>query len=217
MGASRLFHAIVVMGASAAACGGRAERAAQAGAGGEGSVEPFTSLGGFAGASEPEGVFWPAACEHRGQYRCESYSPLQGCVCDPSLPASPEDCGGTAKMRCERTLCAPNEDCSTLDSHIDCRCVAENAAGPEECAGSGQFVCSEYTPSFYDCRCEADRPGTPENCSRPEDFFCENVAEMTACRCDQGQLEQECIPGCPYSCQSETPRFGCQCVCITIR
>jgi hypothetical protein len=222
VGAGKFFHTVVIMGLGAAGACGRGEQDAaelEAPTGGAGSVDPFTSLAGFAGASEPEGVFWPSECEYRSQYHCESYHPLQGCVCDESLPRGPQDCGGETRISCDR-LCAPGEACGLtgIEDYIDCHCNPDAPAGPEDCEGPGQFACEFYDPAFRDCVCNPDRPATPEDCDKPEDYFCNwqqpNTDVFYDCACLAGTLPEVCQEqACPYTCQSTEPRFGCQCEC----
>jgi hypothetical protein len=216
--AAKLFHAIVVAGVgAAAACGGRAGRGEVSGAGGQEPVSPSISLAGFADAEQPEGVFWPTSCEYRYQYVCESYSPLQGCRCDASRPRSSADCGGAARTTCSTQLCAPNEICE--DRWVDCQCLEGAPLLPSDCAGPGQFVCQSYEPEFRDCHCDPERAKTPMDCPKPEDFHCAWLGDGFAnCDCVTGALPEDCrMRSCPYRCQSENPRFGCECLCATIR
>lgn len=219
-GAERLFHTIVVVGAGLPlGCGGRAERSSD-GAGGSANVDPVISEAGFGGVLEPPGIFLPSACASYSQYRCESYSPLQGCVCDPSSPLGPEDCGGATKISCDGSYCGRGVTCdAAIDRHIDCHCVPDAPDGPDACGGSGQFQCVEYTPEYRDCRCDPARPGTPAACAIPEQFHCRQYSPVPVeCSCDPASVpEDECPTSCDYSCASDNPRFGCDCRCIVIR
>lgn len=220
MSAEKLFHAVVMVGIGAAAgCGGRSTEASPGGIGGAGPVEPLVSLAGFAGAVEPPGAFWPDACEYRFQYVCDSYSPLQGCRCDPSKPRGPEDCGGLTRTACSRKLCAPYEECYRVpDSSIDCECVPDAADSPADCDEPGRFECEVWSPEFRNCRCNPERPGTLDDCAKPEDFRCGYLQDgvYAACACTDGVRPEDCASHCRSTCQSEMPRFGCECDCRTI-
>lgn len=262
MRAGRLFHAIVVLGASgaglSAGCDGAMRASPGAGrttggasgrsstaaggtsnaAGGKsgatGDVPPLydddggvvdagdpISLGGFGGASEPEGVFWPTSCDHPYQYVCDSYQPLAGCRCDPSRPRGAEDCGGVRKTRCSefnvRDPKYPYDPLSMDVGYVDCVCVPEDVASPAECEGFGQYVCAVDVNVFRDCHCDPTRPLGPAACDKPEDFFCaarENGSNDVAdCACGAGDIEASCPEDGShrFSCQSYDPPYGCLC------
>jgi hypothetical protein len=215
---AKLFHAIVVLGAGAAACAGHTERGEASGAGGSEPVAPLISLGGFPSAEEPDGVFWPTSCEFRYQYACDLYSPLQGCRCDASRPRSSADCGGAPRTSCATELCAPGESCD--DRWVECQCREGAPLSASDCDGPGQFVCARYAPEFRDCHCDAARPKTLADCKQPEDFACLWVdgEAFADCACQSGDLPEDCaMLGCEFRCQSRTPRFGCNCFCGGIR
>lgn len=221
MGAKGLYHAIVVMGVGAiGACGRTEENAASEGtANATGSAsEAAASIGGF--EAPEDSVIYPSDCEYRSQYRCDSYDPQLGCVCDDTRPRGGDDCGGAGRLHCERSICDPNEICLGPDYLVDCSCVEDAPAGPEECQGAGQFTCAFYTPEYRDCHCDEERPATPADCAEPEDYFCELVgAEAVSCSCEDFEASPEICQeqGCAYECQSYEPRFGCRCQCVTIR
>lgn len=185
------------------------------------------SGGGFGGAGEPEGVFWPTGCEHAYQYVCDDYQPLAGCRCDPTRPTGPEECGGIRKTRCSdyhvRDPQAPYDPLSMDEGYVDCRCVPEDAASPSECEGFGQYVCNVDINVFRDCHCDTARPASPAACSKPEDFFCnahENGSNDVAdCNCGTGVTMAECPMDINhrYECQSYDPLFGCLCHYVGIK
>lgn len=225
MGAQGLYHAIVVMGVSAlGACGRTEENPASDGAptvSGPAS-EAATSTGATTGVVEPpgDGVLYPEDCEYRSQFRCDNYEAPAGCECDESLPRGPDDCGGAARLHCERVVCDRNEICFDAEYLVDCSCIDDAPVGPEDCGGPGQFTCAFYVPEFRDCRCDEARPATPDDCPEPEDYFCElSGVEPVSCTCTDFQESPEiCLEqGCRYECQSDEPRFGCRCECVTIR
>lgn len=223
MGAKGLYHAIVVMGVGTiGACGRTEENVASDGAS---TVTGSASAGAIGTASTTgeapdDGVLDPADCEYRSQYHCDSYDPPLGCECDETLPRDGDDCGGSARLHCERAVCDPGEICLGADYLVDCSCVPDAPAGPEDCRGPGQFTCAFLAPEYRDCRCDEERPATPADCPEPEDYFCELVgAEAVSCFCDDLEASPEACQeqGCVYECQSYEPRFGCRCQCVTIR
>ena len=193
----------------------------------DGGSDPI-SLAGFGGASEPEGVFWPSACEYAYQYVCDSYVPLGGCRCDTTRPRGPEDCGGVRMTRCsEHSVVDRSSPIDPEDPElgfVDCRCVPENASSPDECEGFGQFVCNVARAELRDCHCDPARPKAPDACAKPEDFFCRTVdagnSDRADCYCGEGDAESECPPGdfnYRFECQSENPRYGCRCQYVGIK
>lgn len=224
MSAKGLYHAIVVMGVSAiGACGRTEENAASDGtATATGSPSEGATGAATTGTFEaPEdSALYPADCEYRSQYRCDSYDPLLGCVCDDTLPRGGDDCGGAARLHCERAVCDPSQICFGAENLVDCSCVNDAPVGPEDCRGAGQFTCAFYEPEYRDCRCDEERPATPADCPETEDYFCEFVgADAVSCFCDDRETSPEVCEeqGCIYECQSYEPRFGCRCRCLTIR
>lgn len=222
MGAKGLYHAIVVMGVGTiGACGRTEQNAASDGAS---TVTGSPSEGAIGTASTtgaaPEAGVFPADCEYRSQYRCDSYYPPMGCECDDTLPRGGDDCGGAAKLHCELAVCDPGELCFGPDYLVDCSCVEDAPVGPQDCRGAGQFTCAYYVPEYRDCHCDEARPATPADCTEPEDYFCELVdGEGVGCSCEDGEASPEvCLEQrCMHECQSSEPRFGCRCSCITIR
>jgi hypothetical protein len=268
--AQKLFHTIVVVGASSAgavAGCGEAHRsggmtpdgasvpagmavggapsaggssalgsaAGRSGAGGgpvldvldPGAGDPTVSLGGFPGASVPDGEFWPSGCDSPLQYACDGYAPLAGCRCDPNKPRSFDDCGGPRKTRCHATVVDPTADEVPYDPFrglVDCECVPEDVTAGTDCAGFGQLSCTDGV-EWTDCHCDTSAPATPADCDAPWDFFCVendyNTREFADCSCGPGQgtdpvacqrkVEHE------VQCQSADPLFGCLCLYIGIK
>jgi hypothetical protein len=184
------------------------------------------SLAGFGATSEPEGVFWPTACDSAYQFVCDSYIPFAGCRCDTTRPRGPEDCGGVRMTRCsEHSVVDQSQPFDPNDPElgfVDCRCIPENASAPDECEGFGQFVCNLSRTVLRDCHCDSTRPATPEACAKPEDFFCSMLdgRDLTVadCRCDEGDTEADCQKdNYEFTCQSENPRYGCTCYYVGIK
>jgi len=218
-----LFHTVVVVGVAVGqGCGGATESTArgdggggdgglgsEGGSGAGGSSRPVIEGGVDAQVVAPPGVFWVEECEHPTQYRCESYAPLSGCVCDPALPESANECGGPQRIDCAHTACTPGKGCE----EVNCRCVPDAPLAPEDCPGSGQFSCKQFEPEPRTCSCDPDRPGRPEDCAVTDRFLCRSYVPFTECTCSESlPSEVECIAkGCQYRCVSESPRFGCVC------
>jgi len=218
--AGRLFQAIVVLGAEfGAGCGGNS--VGTAGSSGHADVPPVVGGGDGAVAGRAD-AFWPEACEHESQYRCTSYAPLEGCVCDKTAPADAQSCGGEPKFQCTHSVCnpaTPAANCPALPN-VDCRCLPDAPVSPADCpAGPGQFECDAYDPVLRSCRCNPSRPGRPEDCTPTDAFQCQAYAPTYyACQCNLTlQSETACMAQtfCSYSCVSQTPRFGCECQCVT--
>jgi hypothetical protein len=216
MGAARLFHAVVVVGAGVGtSCGARVDRASQESSG---EVPPVV-VATEGGALPRADAFWPSRCASESQFRCSSYEPLEGCLCDPSAPRTPEDCGGPAKFECRQLICEPGKACPAY-TNVDCRCVPDAPSDPTGCAaGSGQFECAAYAPVYKTCRCNPDRPGNPTDCTPSDVFHCVTYAPTYyACECAKNLMsEADCTAqGCPYICVSQNPRYGCECQCVTV-
>lgn len=219
MGAKGLYHAIVVMGVGAMGACGRTEQNAASDGATSVTGGPAEGAMGTASTTGADAVS-PADCEYRSQYRCDSYYPPTGCECDDTLPRGGDDCGGATRLHCALAVCDPGELCLGPDYLVDCSCVEDAPAGPEDCRGAGQFTCAYYTPEYRDCHCDEARPATPADCLQPEDYFCDLVeAEAVGCACEDGEASSEvCLEQrCRHECQSDEPRFGCRCLCITIR
>jgi hypothetical protein len=214
VGRHKLFHAVVVMGISAAGCASHdGQTETQADAGTAAPIPPVVTLPDAGPA--PSGEPWPSSCEYRYQYVCDSYAPLSGCRCDASRPRNDDDCGGAARTHCAAAFCGPDETCGGLaQTYVDCRCVPDAPATPDDCAGPGQFVCADPA-SVRDCRCDSSRPKTPEDCAHPEYFHCASTEPggmYADCICETGDLAEDCQGDLHLSCQSTTPLFGCNCV-----
>jgi len=213
----RLFHTVVVIGAAAGTgCGGQSE---SAGAKQNDEPLPPVVIAGDGGVIERPDAFWPTECASYSQFRCDSYSPLEGCMCDISAPLGPGDCGGAQALFCDAWVCPPGETCDS-QNNVECRCSRGAPLSPLDCpGGAGQFECKRYTPDLESCSCNEDRPGAPEACLTTDAFVCESYSPLMACSCDPSIIDEAtCLASnrfCSYSCFSETPRFGCECECVT--
>jgi hypothetical protein len=189
--------------------------------------DPTVSLGGFPGASVPDGEIWPSACASPLQYVCDDYAPLMGCRCDANKPQRFDDCGGPRKTRCHATVVEPTAEAVPYDplrGLVDCECVPDDVTAGTDCAGFGQLSCTDGG-EWTDCRCDASAPLTPADCDAPWDFFCSenayNSGEFADCSCEPGRgLDPVACAEKPeheVQCQSAEPLFGCTCIYVGIK
>jgi hypothetical protein len=172
--ASRLFHTIVVVGASLG-CGSSEQPAAPAAPGPDASEPPTGSLDA-SGSSDVAGdagalVASPVSicdCPRPGEFRCHACAsgdaPIQGrcqrvdgteCFCDKSVPiAAPTDCAHPEQFVC------------SLGPGLD-------AAAPP----SAQTVDDWF--AFVDCRCDATGPLMASQCTCEQCTF--QCATSTGC------------------------------------
>jgi hypothetical protein len=216
MAVNRLFHAVVVVGASiGVGCGGQSRVGADPPADEE---LPPVVLADDAGVIARPDAFWPNECLSYAQFRCERYSPLEGCRCDESAPLGPEDCGGRERLFCESYVCPPGATCEHR-ANVGCECRPEAPLVPEDCPeGPGQFECL-YTAPLESCSCNPERPGHPESCTPSDAFVCSSYSPVySTCDCNPShEDEATCLSDrfCEYQCFSEAPRYGCLCECVT--
>jgi hypothetical protein len=215
--ASRFFHTVVVLGAGVGTgCGARV----QPGSATDSDTVPRVVPAEDGGVLSRADAFWPSRCQSEMQFRCTSYDPLEGCVCDSALPESAASCGGEAKLECRQLICEPGKNPCPMQNNVDCHCLPEAPTQPQDCAaGSGQFECSSYAPVYRTCRCNPDRPGVPTDCTPSDAFHCQSYAPAYyACACDNNLgTEAACVAmGCNYKCVSQAPRYGCQCECVIV-
>lgn len=215
--ARRLFHSVVVVGSGIGLGCGAGERSVQRESDSE-AVPPVVSAsqGGAVGRSD---AFWPAECATFSQFRCDNYSPLEGCFCDGSAPLGPEECGGEPRYACDAYVCPPGASCGTAPN-VACRCLQDAPLVPGDCPGGpGQYECVSYLPSPRTCRCNPERPGVPEACAPTDAFVCLSYTPtFMECDCGAGPFDEATCRDqgrhCWYSCVSEMPRYGCKCECI---
>jgi hypothetical protein len=212
---SRLFHALVVVGAGiGSACGGQSRASADR----RGPDElPPVVLAEDGGVIPRSDAFWPNECASYAQFRCDRYAPLEGCRCDDAAPLGPEDCGGAARFFCEAFVCPPGETCAS-GFNVECECRPDAPLAPEDCpGGAGQFEC-RYDNPRRSCSCNPERPGSPEDCTPSAAFVCQSYSPVYfTCACDPSyQDEASCLENerCSYQCFSEMPRYGCECDCV---
>jgi hypothetical protein len=155
----RLFHSLVVLGAAmGAGCGGNVEVAssgANTGGGQGGDSTTGSGAGDSTGTAGAGGLIGtggtttttskviddPSDCEHSSQFVCAN-CPDCGCMCDPNLPAGPEDCGGTQHFHCQ----------SYDPQYATCYCDPNSPEKPEDCASPGYFYCDVQDPPTG-CHC----------------------------------------------------------------
>lgn len=215
MVASRLFHALVVVGAGiGAGCGGQSRAKADRPANQE---LPPVVLADDGGVIPRPDVFWPNQCASYAQFRCDRYSPLESCRCDATAPTGPDACGGNARFFCEAVVCPPGETCASRNN-VGCECRPDAPLAPEDCPGGpGQFEC-RYDEPRESCSCNPERPGQPEDCTPTDSFVCLSYSPFnTTCECSESyEDEASCLARryCHYECGSEAPRYGCLCNCV---
>jgi hypothetical protein len=213
---SRLFHSVVVVGASiGTGCGGQSHATADPPA--EGALPPVVIAEDGGLIPRPD-AFWPNECASYAQFRCDRYSPLEGCRCDDTAPLTPADCGGNARFFCEAFVCPPGVACPPR-YNVGCVCRTDAPLVPEDCPGGpGQFECLYREPN-ESCSCDPERPGHPDRCTPTDAFVClEYIPVYATCECDAAfQDEASCLSRryCKYGCFSEAPRYGCLCECVT--
>lgn len=169
----RLFHTLVVVGASLSACGGRSvhdgNTPASAGSAGEGSA-------GSAGARP---TLAPSDCSDAAQYTCQDYTTWSGCHCDPAAPRSRADCADPLEFHCQAIKRGPFDppESGLLvsgDLFVGCVCMAP-ALRPEDCSSPEAFLCARVQPDFADCHCE------PGPCFNGPDCCCQSESPRFGC------------------------------------
>jgi hypothetical protein len=206
----RLFSSIVLVGL-ATGCGGSATtQAGDEGSGGAGELgSGGTGALGTGGAS-----LTPDTCESPAQFRCDEGS----CFCDPNAPVHSTDCEYPSTFFCEDWFC--EEDICVIDDvpatkNLSCSCDETRPKGPQDCDDPTEFTC--LAAELWECACEPSAPRTPEDCEDPVRFTCQGLDPLTGCSCtglSNSELEQ--CSGIAR-CQSEEPRFGCECIILVIR
>ena len=83
---SRLFHTVVVVGAGiGVGCGGQSNTTNPP----ADEAPPPVVLAEDGGVIERPDAFWPNECASYAQFRCDRYTPLEGCRCDETAPTGP--------------------------------------------------------------------------------------------------------------------------------
>jgi hypothetical protein len=214
-GIRSLFHTLVVVGASVSACGGKSETRGPegelAGAGGIGGVGPSsggmapTAAGsasvGAAGATSGGGAGMPGVSGAAG---------MPGVSGAAGMPFSAFDCASPSQWKCVN-----------YTTKEGCHCDPSLPKAPSDCASPFAFTCDGDTyavdaPYGIGCSCQ-DNALTPTDCEHPEQFQCSHYGiYFTGCVCDPdaplSATECEDIWCTEFSCASEAPRYGCECV-----
>ena len=190
-GAERWFHTLVVVGASLAGCGGKTSEPAptSTGTGGATAAQGGSGTSGApAGAAGVGAAPSPAMCAFPGQFVCGDYPTRTACYCDDAAP----------------------KDASECETPFDYTCTELACVTP---SGS---VC--FRPDYVACHCDTSAP-VPDDCATPEQFFCDGASQLpfTGCACrPEASPDPDSCPG-SYCCQSNSPRFGCDCRCALIK
>lgn len=183
VGAERWFHTLVVVGASLTGCGDVTSdtNTLPTGGSGSGMSTGGASSGGASGGGLGGGTL-------TGPSICSYDAQF---VCD--------DYAKRTNCRCDTTAPRQTSDCA---SPLDYQCTRLPCTSP-----SGQLCLGE---DFVGCRC--DPSGLrPSDCATPEQFFCSPDERFFAdCECRPAPQPTECGSG-GVCCQSDNPRFGCDC------
>ncbi len=203
MRASRLFHTIVVVGASIG-CGG-SDATSVVASGGPAPLDAARSLS-------------PRDCASTAQYACD---PSGACACNVQAPQSPCDCARPGEFRCEGCVSGPPMlgRCPYGDG-TGCFCNTSIAvAAPTDCEQPQQFTCrtspaignvydaglasvslgaSLVWYDFADCSCDPTRPLGPADCPANTVFVCSSVADCSASSAaapfDGVRFDCSCVP-----------------------
>ena len=130
--------------------------------------------------------------------------------------ATPDACAFAAQFVCDDYLTKTN-----------CRCDLEAPIDDSACASPFDYSCVELPcqlPSNQICvratyvGCHCDPAALrPADCQTPEQFFCDQVSPFLAgCACRSPAVDPTSC-GHGYCCQSDNPRFGCECCATPIR
>jgi hypothetical protein len=192
----RWFHTLVVIGASLTGCGGKtgSDQSATAvvGGAGDGGAGGGAAGGGGGGATSQVG----------------------GSADAPALPG-PEMCALAAQFVCD-----------DYETRANCRCDADAPSDPSACQSQFDYTCVAIpcrvtarkacpTPIYVGCRCDPIAP-RPTDCPTPEQFFCDRLSPFfMGCACQTPAVDPASCD--VYCCESDDPRFGCNCCPRPIR
>jgi len=184
-----LFHTLVVVGASVSACAGRSTReqaepeaGGSAGAGGSTTGVGGTAIGtgggvaaGAGGTAGSRPKPSPADCGFPAQWSCTSYSTLEGCSCDPTAPASKDECTSPFDFHCAELWNADGVDCSCVPGSLT----------PDHCGRPEQFSCLHSGDYFFGCDCDPNAPLEPADCDDEwcTRFTCMSESPRYGCEC----------------------------------
>lgn len=171
----RLFHTLILVGTSAAACGGSTTpdgsggaegSAASGGAGTGGSTSgtgssPGTTSGGDTG-SDPDVPLDHLPCPPQ-QWSCD-FTPCRGwptandhCECDPSAPLTAGDCDADEDFTCAES--SYDSEGVPLEETTLWACGCEPRLVPDDCCNDERWHDSAYSPATSGC---TDEPGPRE-------------------------------------------------------
>jgi hypothetical protein len=224
----KLFHTIVVLGASGAGTAlGCGQSNSDPAAPGHAGSSNATSGSGGSSAGAPGGSNGAAGGSNAGGsggVRGEEALYDGGSVVDGSDPISLAGFGGASEPEgvfwptpCEY---AYQFVCDSYVPFAGCRCDPTRPRGPEDCGGVRMTRCSEHSivdrsapfdPNdpelgYVDCQCVPDNVDSPEACEGFGQFACNTVrAELRDCHCDPAR------PATPEAC-SKPEDFFCEAV-----
>ncbi len=224
--AAKMFHALVVMGASlGGACGPTAPETA--GDSSEGTPPPTTGTTGTPAttssepvtttipgdtSTDPPATTTPATTTDDGATTTAVTSSSTTTTTDATTSSTTDgtvECAHPQQLQCQ------------FDENFqpfDCFCDPNAPLVPEDCPLPSQFLCQVWwTTPFEGCTCDLDAPNAPEDCEFPNNFNCAVAHDPpTGCSCEcrfdevkNPQGEEDC-PGTQfYHCSFEP--FGCCC------
>ncbi len=226
--AAKMFHALVVMGASlGGACGPTPPETADDSSGG---TPPQTT--GTTGTTGTPGTGDPVTTTAPGDTTTDPPPPAT-----TTAPATTTTDDGATTTPVTSSSTATTTDATTTDTtsgsgecaHLqqkqcqfdenfepfDCFCDPNAPLSADDCPLPSQFFCQEWNP-LQGCFCDPDAPNAPEDCASPNNFNCHQYGPVpTTCRCECSygpptpQNQQDCTEIGPFFCEFEP--FGCCC------
>jgi len=130
--------------------------------------------------------------------------------------------GGIGPEACEADAQFACQDYATRRR---CQCDVTRPLNMSDCYNPLDYVCTELpcldnepcTQHFVNCSC-GRASLRPKVCEAPEQFFCETTYPFFRdCACRPGPPVDPATCPKSYCCQSNDPRFGCDCSCIPIK
>jgi hypothetical protein len=178
--ADRLFHTLVVVGASLQGCGGKAaQELASVSQGGGAGASDSGAAAGAAGKS-----LMPSDCVTPADFTCSDYAALTACFCNPNAPQTRADCADPFEFQCHAfepsPPPSPNNGQIQINSpvtlYVGCSCTTP-LLRPESCSTPEAFFCARTEPDFADCRCD------PASVCTSEQPCCQSAQPRFGCGC----------------------------------
>lgn len=207
--AARMFHVLVVMGASLGGCTMRPVGETEGGGatgttgttGGKGSSTSTTTGASATGTSTVADTSTSSA-PTTGSPTTGAVETSAGSTTGPV--DGPEDCEHPQDLHC-----------ASYSPNVDCYCDPDSPLVPEDCDHPQQFICEAWWIDAG-CSCDPDAPLVPEDCPVPSSFHCsEYNPEFVSCSCEcywgppSPQGDADCMDWGPYWCDYEP--YACCC------